>query len=125
MARGHLQNRESIKMAQQKLSKFIEGLEEQFTSLGLNLVKEEGEFEWNYLQDGEIRAVLEGVMITGSAVYSSILKWQVHHIEKVETDEDGNKDATGVYYGDFDNVENALLKLIKVITEVRREVLDN
>jgi len=107
------------------LSKFTEGIFEQFTSLGLNLIQTEGELEFSFYVHGDVRATLEGKVRTGSSTYSSIIVWQVHHIEKIEVDEDGNTDATGVYYGDFDNLDLAILQLIKVITEVRRETLGN
>lgn len=105
------------------LSKFTTDLFEQFESLGLKLVQTEGELEFNFYVHGDVRATLEGKVRTGSSTYSSIIVWQVHHIEKVVVDEDGNIDATGVYYGDFDNIDLAILQLIKVITEVRRETL--
>jgi hypothetical protein len=101
------------------LSKFAENIETQFEDLGLTLTKSDGDLAWLYYDaNAQHRATLRAVVSPSDSFIR--IKFVVESFY-TEPDEDGNFDGT--IWSGFESVETAIIRLIKVISDVRRESL--
>jgi hypothetical protein len=105
-------------MYKNSLSSFVESLETQFTDLGLTLTKVDDELEWQYHLNDSHKATIKAVVSTGFQLIT--VKFFVESF--TTTNEDGT--VNGTIWGTFDDVESALIRLLKVIGEAKRESLN-
>jgi hypothetical protein len=101
------------------LGEFVESIESQFADLGLDLTKVDDDLAWLYFHNNTHRATLRAVVSTGFQLIT--IKFVVESFS-TEPDEDGNFDGT--IWSGFDNIETAIVKLLKVRTEIKRETLE-
>jgi len=102
------------------LATFAENIETQFTDLGLTLTKSDDDLAWQYFHNNTHRATLRAVISGLGSDYIRI-KFVVESFY-TEPDEDGNFDGT--IWSGFDSVETAIIRLLKVISDVKRESLN-
>ena len=113
-----LTNRESIKMSTISLGEFTEKIETQFEELGLTLERLEDDLAWFYFYQGTHRATIKAVIYPATS-YA--------YIQFVVESYSAELNANGLYDGkvwsNIDSVELAIVQLLKVIGEIKRESL--
>lgn len=103
-------------MYKDSLSSFVESLETQFTDLGLTLTKSDDELEWLFHLNGSHKATIKAVITVNSL---TVVRFVVESF--TTTNEDGT--VNGTIWSNFDDVESALIRFLKVIGEAKREAL--
>jgi hypothetical protein len=103
-------------MSYATLSEFTTSIEEQFTDLGLELIKVDDELQWLYYDDATIhRATLSVLFWTG------VHNRPVYRVEiwNGEPNEEGIID--GKIWNAIESVEQAIILLLKKIAEMNRD----
>ena len=97
---------------------FIESIETQFADLGMTLEKVDNDLTWHYLYNNKHRASLSITFYVAANFIS--VKFRVETFS-AELNENGLFDGT--IWSGFDSVEQAIIQLLKAISEIKRESL--
>jgi hypothetical protein len=100
-------------------TEFVESIETQFTDLGLELTKIDDDLAWLYFHNDTHRATVRATVYTGTNFLS--IKFVVESFSP-EPNENGLFDGT--IWSGFDTIETAIIRLLKVISDVKRESLN-
>ena len=105
------------------MSEFVESIETQFTDLGLTLDKQDDDLVWLYFHNDARhtrthRATIKAVFYVGLS-YTHI-KFVV---ESFSAEPNDNGLFDGTIWSGFDTLETAVIRLLKVISDVKRETL--
>lgn len=103
-------------MSQLPFSEFVESIETQFTDLGLELTKVDDDLAWLYFHNDTHRATIR-TTVSQSSSYTSI-KFVV---ETFSPEPNDNGLFDGTIWSGFDSIEIAIIQLLKVIGELKRE----
>jgi hypothetical protein len=100
-------------------TEFVESIETQFTDLGLELTKIDDDLAWLYFHNDTHRATVRTNVYMGSNHLS--INFVVESFSP-EPNENGLFD--GKIWSGFDSIEKAIIQLLKVISDVKRESLN-
>jgi hypothetical protein len=102
------------------LGEFVEAIETQFTDLGLELTRLDDDLAWLYFHNNTHRATLR-VSISGLESNYVRIRFVVESFSP-EPNENGLFDGT--IWSGFESIETAIVQLLKVRTEIKRETLE-
>jgi len=99
------------------LGEFTEKIGTQFEDLGMTLEKVEDDLAWLYYYQGTHRATIKAVIYPATSY--AYIKFVVETFS-AELNENGLFDGT--IWSGFDSVEQAIIQLLKAISEIKREL---
>jgi hypothetical protein len=104
-------------MYRDSLSSFVESIETQFTDLGLTLTKSDDELEWLFHLNNSHRATIRAVITVNNL---TVVRFVVESFAAKAND---NGLFDGTIWSNFDDIDSALIRFLKVIGEAQREAL--